>query len=121
MKRILIVHNNPEDKAQLKKLLGKSPVEIEISSSGFQCLHLLEKESFHLLIVIENMQDMPGHEIIGLIRSIKTQKELPILYMAKNLDKDGLMEMINLGVTEYRAYSNKFEGLPEIVHSLTSF
>ncbi|MBI2522678.1 MAG: response regulator [Bdellovibrio sp.] len=70
-KSILLVQHDKQGREALAITLRRSNYQISSASQGMQALTLLEERSmhFHCLIVIDHLEDMPGQELIGLVRS----------------------------------------------------
>ncbi len=107
--RVLIASENLNFRNNLAtKLRGENYV-VDLATGGFHLLHLLEQEKeFSLIIIHENMHDMPGFEAISIIRVNKSKQELPILYISKNDSEDEVCEMVFTGANEYVVQSTSF-------------
>ncbi len=101
--KVLIVSENINFRNILAgKLRTQDNFEVEFATGGFHLLHLLEKhKDINLIICNEDMADMPAHEIITMIRLIKTKAELPILFISKNGDEEEICDLIFLGANDY--------------------
>jgi PleD family two-component response regulator len=79
----------------------------EMSASGFQAIHLLEaaqkqKKSYRLILIVGDSEDMPGREILLLMRNInESKKSLPILYVHKDKDPDEILNIMKEGANDY--------------------
>lgn len=100
--KILISDENIQFRNTLSMRLRLQGFNVECASGGFHLLHVLEKESdFSLVIVHENMMDMPAEEIISLIRTSKSRTELPILFISQSSDDKEIRDMIANGANEF--------------------
>jgi PleD family two-component response regulator len=75
---------------------------VEFCTGGFHILSFVEQYlDTHLVIIHENMEDMPAYEIISLIRTHKNKLELPIIYITKKQTEDGIQEVVAAGANEF--------------------
>lgn len=70
-------------------------------SNGAETLEKLQKENFDLLILDWNMPEMDGLQVLKAIRSNEKLKNLPVLMVTGESDKDMVIEAIRSGVTDY--------------------
>ena len=108
--RVLIVSENLNFRNNLATKLRLENYAVELATGGFHLLHLLEQidKDFSLIIINDNMHDMPGFEAISLIRQSKTKQELPILYVSRNDSEDEVCNMVFTGANEYIVQSTSF-------------
>ncbi len=105
---VLIVDQNIQRRSNLATKLRLMGHITEVSSSGFQVIHLLEQainykaKSYSGLIIAEDSEDMPAREIMLLSRNIfKNKERFPILFLSKNHDPDDILLTIQEGANEY--------------------
>lgn len=100
--KIIIVDENVQFRNTLASRLRMLGFTVELASGGFHLLHQLEKHwDFNLIIMHENMEDMPAEEMIQLVRQHKTKAELPILFISANSSEAEICEMVLNGANEY--------------------
>ncbi len=107
---ILLVDQNPTRRNNLSSRLRMLGYTIEIASSGFQALHLLEDSNFNkynqkryrLVLVLDDSEDMPGREIMLLMREVvKEKNKLPILLGSGDNDPEHILNIIKEGANDY--------------------
>lgn len=107
---ILLVDQNPTRRNNLSSRLRMMGYTIEIASSGFQAIHLLEdtqtnqynKKRYRLILILGDSEDMPGREILLLMREIiKEKAKLPILLGNPDDDPENILKMIKEGANDY--------------------
>lgn len=104
---VLIIDQNANRKNNLSTRLRMIGYSTEISSSGFQAIHLLEQseksnKSYSIVLILGESEDMPGREILLLARQINSSKtKLPILYINKDKDPDEILQIIKEGANDY--------------------
>lgn len=105
---VLIVDQNIQRRSNLATKLRLMGHTTEVSSSGFQVIHLLEQaiafktKSYSGLIIAEDSEDMPAREIMLLTRNLfKDKTHFPILFLSKNHDPNDILLTIQEGANEY--------------------
>lgn len=104
---VLIIDQNANRRNNLSSRLRMMGYSTELSSSGFHSIALLEeaqkqKKFYRIILIMEDAEDMPGREILLLMRTINTSKTaLPILYINKDKDPDEILEVIKDGANDY--------------------
>lgn len=108
--KIIIVDENVQFRNTLASRLRLLGFHVEFATGGFHLLHVLEKHwDFSLVIIHENMEDMPAEEMISLVRTHKNKTELPILFISPNNNEEEICEMIFNGANEYIVKSSNFQ------------
>lgn len=77
---------------------------VELVQGGFHLLHLLENSQtpkIDLVIINGELEDMPGFEVVSLIRTTKDKTELPILFVCKQDSEEAINDMISIGANDY--------------------
>lgn len=113
--KILVASENQIFRNTLASRLRIEGFSVEFTEGGFHLLHLLERDAFNLVIINENMHDMPGNEIASLIRTNNTKNELPIIYIAKSKSEENVIEMIGAGANDFIVQSTNFAPVVERV------
>lgn len=124
---ILVIDQNIQRRSNLAVKLRLMGYATEVSSSGFQAIHLLEEaQDFNLkayrgLIITEDSEDMPGREIMLLVRNIMPSKDkFPIFYLSKITDPDEIIQIIHEGANEYIvAFENQSKIIEKISKHIT--
>ncbi len=114
--KVLIGSKDQTYRNNLGSKLRFEGFSVEFVDGGFHLLHLLERYSDHnMLILHENMSDMPSHEVIGLIRTNKAKNEFPILFVSKDQREEEICDMVFIGANEYVIQQTNFAPLIERV------
>ena len=89
--------------------------DVEFADGGFHLFHLLErhKDEYDMIILNEDMKDMPAFEIIALIRQSKSKAELPILFISKSGSEEEICDMILNGANEYVVQTTNYKPIVE--------
>ena len=108
--KIVIVDENVTFRNNLATRLRMQGFHVEFATGGFHLLNTLEKHwDFNLIILHENMQDMPAEEMISLVRIHRNKAELPILFISATSTEEEICEMVLNGANEYIVQPNNFQ------------
>lgn len=105
--QILLIDGDSKRRNNFASRLRVQGYDVELATGGFHALHLVEKFNYFCLIILENMHDMPGSEILTLSRVIKEKEELPIIYISKTTDQNEVLSAFENGANDFIVYSPK--------------
>lgn len=74
-------------------------VLVSYASSGKEALDLLAREEFNVVLLDISMPDMSGLEVLAKIREIERLKNIPVLMVTANTEKEH--EALDLGATDF--------------------
>jgi len=74
---------------------------IECFSTAHGLLERLRSVPANLLLLDSALPDMPGVELLRVIRETAYGRELPVIFMSPNKTKESLAEAFGLGVDDY--------------------
>lgn len=107
---VLLVDGNLQRRNTLASRMRVSGIVVEAATGGFHALNLNENKTYNGVLVVEDSEDMPGREIIGLMRQQYPDKEkLPILYLGGKGQPEEILELMNLGANEFVVYNGNFQ------------
>jgi len=105
---ILVIDQNLNRRNNLSARFRMQGYAVEFVSSGLQALNYLEEnvenksKGYKLVLIMEDSEDMPGREIMLLMREIIPKKsDLPILMANKDNDPTVIIETIQEGANDY--------------------
>lgn len=115
--KIVIASENFNFRNILASKLRLEGFFVEFVSGGFHLLHTLEtQKNTDMIILNENMSDMPSHEIISMLRNLKSKSELPVVFISKNGSEEDICELILTGANEYIIQTANFQPIVERAH-----
>jgi two-component system chemotaxis response regulator CheY len=76
-------------------------VNVEEAENGKEALDKLKAAKFDLVVSDWNMPVMPGIELLKNIRADSALKDIPVLMVTAEAQKDNLLEAIKAGVSNY--------------------
>jgi|GEM_PF-4050948 len=93
-KSILIVQHSASKREALTSVLRRNGFQVSLVDEGTHALYLLQEEKFELVIVVDHMEDMPGQELIGLIKSTeKDTKTIMLSSLPDQIEEDYAKEV----------------------------
>lgn len=86
---------------------------IDVATGGFHSIHLMEKNHYHLVLMIDDMTDLSTQETVSLIKTTALKKEIhiPVMVMrspGKELDEDEIEYIKRENVSQIYAWQNEF-------------
>ena len=99
--RILIVEDDPIDRAILSAALQKGGYEFAVAANGRDAIDLYSQEFFPIIISDWLMPEMDGLELCSFIRSMKTQSYIYIILLTGRESKSDLVKGLAAGADEY--------------------
>lgn len=112
MKHILMVDDMAVNLEHAVDVL-KDAYEISTVKSGRQALIILRESIPDLLMIDINMPDMNGYELMEIIRNDQRLKEIPVVFISVETDRESEIEALKMGAMDF--IKKPFE--PEVMHS----
>ncbi len=85
--RVLVVDDSPMNLTVITGLLKATRMQVTTAESGEECLELLKKEHFHVVLLDHMMPGMDGIETVGHIR--ESDPDLPVYALTANSTAGG--------------------------------
>jgi len=100
--KILVVDDFSTMRRIVKNVLKQLGFEkLEDAEDGEQAYNKLKNDSFGFVITDWNMPNLDGLGLLKKVRSDEKLKELPILMVTAEAEKDKVIEAIKAGVNNY--------------------
>ena len=116
-KNLLLVAEKKQLRDQMSQVLRKQ-YSVKVASGGFHAIHLIEQESFDLTVIVGHSQDMAATELITLLRTSFSQRELPILFLSgKGSD---MLDVIEVGANAYLPLTQNLNVLLKKIEELSA-
>ena len=113
-KTVMIVDDGPDNLLLLDMML-KSQFDVIQSSSGEECLTIIDKQLPDILLLDVNMPGMSGYEVCRELRNDENTKLLPIIFISAMLTSDERAEGFEVGGNEYL---NKPVNMKELLNKI---
>ncbi|MCM1266820.1 MAG: ATP-binding protein [Bacteroidales bacterium] len=129
MGRILIVDDNAMNLAVAQGLLKGTRLQIDVASSGEECLELIKRKTYHLICMDHMMPVMDGVQTLHAIRSLtdNPSKDVPVIALTANAVagarelylKEGFQDYLTKPIDADKFENMLIEYLPDNVVYLT--
>ena len=101
-KKILVVDDEEDVRIIVKKLLEEEGYKISTAKDGAECLNLLRKQKFDLVLIDFLMPSMSGRELARRIRKDSSIKNTKFAFLTiVQFGKEGIRELKKLGSLDY--------------------
>lgn len=94
-KRILVVDDEPIMLRSIKNWLSDE-FEVSVVNSGKAALLFLDMHPIDLVLLDYKMPEMSGPSVLTKIRNDKNFKNLPVIFLTANSDKESVMSVMHL-------------------------
>ncbi len=101
--KILVVDDNAMNLAVAQDLLRKTKLQIDVASSGEECLEMVKRKAYHLIFMDHMMPVMDGVETLHAVRALKENpsKDIPIIALTANAVVGAKEFYLNAGFEDY--------------------
>lgn len=96
---ILIVDDDKNVRMTIKKVLDKENMTYKEADGGDIALDILEKESFDLVVLDINMDDMDGFEVLSSMR--RNGNDTPVMFLSGRTEDYDIILGLGLGADDY--------------------
>ena len=113
--RILIVDDNEMNLEVISALLSDTKIRISTALSGKECLKILEKVKFDMILLDQMMPGMSGIETLSLIKENNLAPDTPVVALTADAIVGARDTYIKEGFTDYLSKPVMFEDLENIL------
>lgn len=115
-KNILLIDNGKQ-RHNLSSRLRMTGYKVELVTSGFHGLNMLEEADFDLVLIKNHPEDMPSFEVTGLIRTKWNPVEMPVIFMQDREFQDTIDMHRDMGVNICLLSNVNFAELLKLIQS----
>ena len=101
LKNILIVDDEPDILEILSYNLSREHYNVFHACDGKQCITLAKKFLPDLIVMDVRMPEMTGIEACAFLKSDETLKNIPVLFLTADTDKNTAIKAMNAGGSQY--------------------
>ena len=112
---ILVVDDNDMNLKVLKGLLKKTKIQVETAESGDECIELLKKKSYHLVLLDQMMPGKTGTETLKIIKNERIADSTPVIALTADAVSDARDTYLKEGFTDYLSKPVIYQELEEIL------
>jgi len=101
---ILVVEDNEVNTAVIRKMLLKDGLEVTTAEDGQECIEILRKRSFSLILMDLHMPKIDGYQTSQIIRlggAGATNKQIPIIAVTATVQEEDLARCKSVGINDY--------------------
>ncbi|MDE7247097.1 MAG: response regulator, partial [Lachnospiraceae bacterium] len=130
MGRILIVDDNAMNLAVAQGLLKGTRLQIDVASSGEECLELIKRKTYHLICMDHMMPVMDGVQTLHAIRALEgnPSRNIPVIALTANAVagarelylKEGFQDYLTKPIDADKFENMLIEYLPDNVVYMTN-
>ena len=113
--RILVVDDNDMNLKVIKGLLKKTKIQVETAESGDECLSLLRKNSYHVVLLDQMMPGKTGTETLKVIREEKLADTTPVIALTADAVSDAKEAYKKADFTDYLSKPVIYQELEELL------
>ncbi len=100
--KILIVDDFSTMRRIVRNILKQLGYEnIDEAEDGVQALNKLKAEKYDFLITDWNMPNMTGIDLLKAVRAEESLKEIPVLFVTAEAEKENIITAVQAGVSNY--------------------
>ncbi len=116
MGRVLIVDDNAMNLAVAQGLLKGTRLQVDVASSGEECLELIKRKTYHVICMDHMMPVMDGVETLHAIRKLEgnPSRDIPVIALTANAVAGARELYLNEGFQDYLTKpidADKFENM----------
>lgn len=101
MAKILIVEDEIESRAILKKILEKEGYEIVEARNGVEAITTINTENIDLVLLDLNLPDFQGENVALNIKGDERKRFLPIIVITGHSSPERQIELLDMGVDDF--------------------
>ncbi len=100
--RLLIVDDNTENLLLFKALLERTAMQIDTAQTATQCIELVTKNRYDVLLMDYMMPDMNGIELLARLKDLADQKfDTPVIAITANAESGTKEHLLQNGFSDY--------------------
>jgi len=99
--RLLIIDDEEAHSRFLKWILNNEYYMVFTADSFEEAVNLLEKESFHLILLDLIMPDADGFEMLNYLKKDKNLQKIPVIVVSAKKDRESIEASLRKGAIDY--------------------
>jgi DNA-binding response OmpR family regulator len=114
---ILIVSDMVQKRNNISSRLRAQLFTLEGAQDGLHALHLIEKNSYRLVLLLNDMELMSKREVLQLIRIDETKETLPLIFLQEEESPDEISYMLENGANGFVVEGGNFQDMIDQIKS----
>ena len=99
--KLLVVDDNPQNRALLLRRLTDSGYQVEVAQDGAEALAKINQAHYDLVLLDQVMPGMSGLDLLRLLRATHSPSELPVIMVSALNDSEAIVGAFDLGANDY--------------------
>ena len=100
-KKILVVDDTLHVLEEVRDILEMENFEVIAATNAIEGMLKLSKETPDLVITDLRMPGLTGFDLLGRVKSMDLDKEIPVIVLSANADKENIKKAISLKASHY--------------------
>jgi signal transduction histidine kinase len=121
MSVVLIVDDNPADRALFRAILTRAGYTVQEASRGRDALARAVEVRPHVIVLDVNLPDIDGHEVCRALKAEPSIASIPVLMLTVRDNDDDVIAGLEAGADDYAAKDSASEIVLARVHRLIEF
>lgn len=115
--KILVVDDNQINQTIVKGLLKKTLIGVDLAISGRECLDMVTKTSYDLILLDHMMPEMDGIEVLNRLKNMNNNLSInsPIIALTANAIVGAREQYISLGFDDYLSKPIDYNDLESVI------
>ena len=115
--KILVVDDNQINLTIVKGLLKKTLINIDLASSGRECLDMVTKKSYDIILLDHMMPEMNGLEVLTKLRAMDSNlsRNCPVIALTANAIVGAREQYLSAGFNDYLSKPIDYKELEAVI------
>ncbi len=116
--KLLVVDDNQINLQIVKGLLKSTEIQVDVVASGFECLDIVKKKKYDVILLDHMMPELDGIEVLKRLKVMEENlsKEAPVIALTANAVVGAKEEYIGYGFDDYIAKPIDSKALETMIH-----
>ena len=114
---VLVVDDNKINLTIVKGLLKKTQLHVHMASSGRECLEMVQREHFDLILLDHMMPEMDGIQVLERLKTMDNNqsKQTPVIALTANAIVGAKEQYLSLGFSDYLSKPIDYNELETVI------
>ena len=113
--RVLVVDDNEMNLEVITELMGDTKIRTRVATSGQDCIDILKKESFDMVLLDQMMPGMSGKQTLEIIKREHIADSTPIIALTADAIMGARESYLREGFTDYLSKPVMYEDLENLM------
>jgi signal transduction histidine kinase len=98
---ILVVDDDEDNRQLLRRMLERQGYAVTLAASGPECLELMERRRFDLVLLDVMMPGLSGFEVLSRIRENPAMRSVPVVVVSALGESSAAIRCLKMGAEDY--------------------